>query len=151
MSDERRRYLSLMDSLRCGGKIINCENIMCDFRVPINMCRDCICDVDRLKERAANVIDTQREAIMELEERAEKERWHDLRMNPEDLPELIPTSVGTAYSETVVVWTSDRKIVAAVYSHEGEFVGDGIFWEVEGNVIAWRYIMPPEEAEHETD
>lgn len=117
------------------------------------LCIDCAfsvgvsCLKNNCYDAAADMLEEQEARIRELEAQVDAERWHDLLKNPEDLPELIPTSVGTAYSEALAVWTTDRKIVTAIYTHEGNFWGDGDFWDVEGKVIAWRYIMPPEEEE----
>ena len=74
-------------------------------------------------------------------EKADKYRWHDLRKNPDDLPEAD----GNSESEYVLVmigtpeWNSWEQ---AYYKH------DKRMWSTyEQNVFAWRYIEPFEEEE----
>lgn len=74
-------------------------------------------------------------------EKADKYRWHDLRKNPDDLPEAI----GDSESEYVLVmigtpeWNSWEQ---AYYKH------DKRMWSTyEQNVFAWRYIEPFKEEE----
>ena len=76
-------------------------------------------------------------------EKADKYRWHDLRKNPDDLPEAD----GNSESEYVLVmigtpeWNSWEQ---AYYKH------DKRMWSTyEQNVFAWRYIEPFEEEEEE--
>ena len=77
-------------------------------------------------------------AIKSLE-KADKYRWHDLRKNPDDLPEAD----GNSESEYVLVmigtpeWNSWEQ---AYYSH-----GKRLWSTYEQNVFAWRYIEPFEE------
>lgn len=60
--------------------------------------------------------------------------WHDLRKNPDDLPELKGN-----YSETVILWTSGRKVLTAIYDGT-DFWCDAEYWESVGeDVIAWYY------------
>ena len=72
-------------------------------------------------------------------EKADKYRWHDLRKNPNDLPEAD----GNSESEYVLVmigtpeWNSWEQ---AYYHH------DKRMWSTyEQDVFAWRYIEPFEE------
>ena len=76
---------------------------------------------------------------------ADKYRWHDLRKNPDDLPEAI---CGGYESEYVLVmigtpeWNSWEQ---AYYKH-----GKKLWSTYEQNVFAWRYIEPfKEEADEE--
>ena len=74
-------------------------------------------------------------------EKADKYRWHDLRKNPDDLPEAD----GNSESEYVLAmigtpeWNSWEQ---AYYHHDKKL------WSTyEQNVFAWRYIEPFEEEE----
>ena len=69
-------------------------------------------------------------------EKADKYRWHDLRKNPDDLPEAD----GNSESDYVLVligtpeWNSWEQ---AYYHHDKKL------WSTyEQNVFAWRYIEP---------
>ena len=68
--------------------------------------------------------------------RADKYRWHDLRKNPDDLPEAD----GNSESDYVLVligtpeWNSWEQ---AYYHH-----GKRLWSTYEQNVFAWRYIEP---------
>ena len=79
-------------------------------------------------------------AIKALEE-ADKYKWHDLRENPDDLPEAD----GNSESEYVLAmigtpeWNSWEQ---AYYHHDKKL------WSTyDQNVFAWRYIEPFEEGE----
>ena len=82
---------------------------------------------------------------IEALEKADKYRWHDLRKNPDDLPEAIG---GSYVSEYVLVmigipeWNSWEQ---AYYKH------DKRMWSTyDQNVFAWRYVEPfKEEADEE--
>lgn len=70
-------------------------------------------------------------------EKADKYRWHDLRKNPDDLPE----AVGDGYeSEYVLVMTGTPEWNSweqAYYHHDKKL------WSTyDQNVFAWRYIEP---------
>ena len=74
-------------------------------------------------------------------EKADKYRWHDLRKNPDDLPEAI----GNSESEYVLVMigTPEWNSWEQAYYHHGKRL-----WTThEQNVFAWRYIEPFEEEE----
>ena len=100
--------------------------------------------IEQLKERLAitdyrQQIPEYYEAIemaVEALEKADKYRWHDLRKNPDDLPE----DNGYGKSECVLVmigtpeWYSWEQ---AYYKH------DKRMWSTyDQNVFAWRYIEP---------
>ena len=74
-------------------------------------------------------------------EKADKYRWHDLRKNPDDLPEAD----GNSESEYVLVMigTPEWNSWEQAYYHHGKRL-----WSTyEQNVFAWRYIEPFEEEE----
>ena len=77
-------------------------------------------------------------------EKADKYRWHDLRKNPDDLPEAD----GNSESDYVLVligtpeWNSWEQ---AYYHH-----GKKLWSTYDQNVFAWRYVEPfKEEADEE--
>mgnify|MGYP006392427407 CR=1 FL=1 len=72
---------------------------------------------------------------------ADKYRWHDLRKNPDDLPEAD----GNSESDYVLVMigTPEWNSWEQAYYHHGKRM-----WSTyEQNVFAWRYIEPFEEEE----
>ena len=82
------------------------------------------------------------EEAIEALEKADKYRWHDLRKNPDDLPEAI---YGGDESEYVLVMTGTPEWNSweQAYYHHGKEE-----WSTyEQNVFAWRYIEPFEEKE----
>ena len=93
-----------------------------------------------------DVIDTKsffprkvREVCLKALEKADKYRWHDLRKNPDDLPEAD----GNSESEYVLVMigTPEWNSWEQAYYHHGKRL-----WSTyEQNVFAWRYIEPFEE------
>ena len=74
-------------------------------------------------------------------EKADKHKWHDLRKNPDDLPE----DNGYGKSEYVLVMIGTPEWYScewAYYSHNAKM------WSIyEQNVFAWRYIEPFKEEE----
>ena len=75
-------------------------------------------------------------------EKADKYKWHDLRKNPDDLPEAI---CGGDESEYVLamIGTPEWNSWEQAYYHHGKRL-----WSTyEQNVFAWRYIEPFEEEE----
>ena len=81
------------------------------------------------------------EMAVDALEKADKYRWHDLRKNPDDLPE----DNGYGKSEYVLVMIGTPEWYScewAYYSHNAKM------WSIyEQNVFAWRYIEPFEEEE----
>lgn len=74
-------------------------------------------------------------------EKADKYRWHDLRKNPDDLPEAD----GNSESEYVLVMigTPEWNSWEQAYYHHGKRL-----WSTyEQDVFAWRYIEPFKEEE----
>ena len=61
----------------------------------------------------------------------------------ERLPDTIPNSAGTAYSDAVNALTSGRKVITAIYDGK-DFIGDAEFWEAEDEVIThWTPVLLP--------
>ena len=105
--------------------------------------------IEQLKERLAitdyrQQIPEYYEAIemaVEALEKADKYRWHDLKKNPDDLPEAD----GNSESDYVLVMigTPEWNSWEQAYYHHGKKL-----WSTyEQNVFAWRYIEPFEEEE----
>ena len=57
------------------------------------------------------------------------------------LPELIPCKAGTAYSEAVLVWTSGRKAMVAIWDGI-DFLCAMSFWEAWGEEITHWMPLP---------
>ena len=75
-------------------------------------------------------------------EKADKYRWHDLRKNPDDLPEAIGGGYESDYV-LVMIGTPEWNSWEQAYYHHGKRM-----WSTyEQNVFAWRYIEPFEEEE----
>ena len=83
-----------------------------------------------------------REVCLKALEKADKYRWHDLRKNPDDLPE----AVGGGYESEhvlVMIGTPEWNSWEQAYYHHGKRL-----WSTyEQNVFAWRYVEPFEEEE----
>ena len=109
--------------------------------------------IEQLKERLAitdyrQQIPEYYEAIemaVEALEKADKYRWHDLRENPDDLPEAIGGGYESEYV-LVMIGTPEWNSWEQAYYHHGKRL-----WSTyEQNVFAWRYIEPfKEEADEE--
>ena len=109
--------------------------------------------IEQLKERLAitdyrQQIPEYYEAIemaVEALEKADKYRWHDLRKNPDDLPEAIGGGDESEYV-LVMIGTPEWNSWEQAYYHHGKRL-----WSTyEQNVFAWRYIEPfKEEADEE--
>ena len=75
-------------------------------------------------------------------EKADKYRWHDLRKNPNDLPEAIGDGYESEYV-LVMIGTPEWNHCEFVYYNHNSRV-----WSIyEQNVFAWRYIEPFKEEE----
>ncbi len=69
--------------------------------------------------------------------KADKYRWHDLRKNPDDLPEAIGDGYESDYV-LVMIGTPEWNSWEQSYYHHGKRL-----WSTyEQNVFAWRYIEP---------
>ena len=76
--------------------------------------------------------------------KADKYRWHDLRKNPDDLPEAIGGGYESDYV-LVMIGTPEWNSWEQAYYHHGKRL-----WSTyEQNVFAWRYIEPFKEEEDE--
>ena len=97
---------------------------------------------DKFQQFTSSEFDDAIYVAIEALEKADKYRWHDLRKNPDDLPE----AVGDGYeSEYVLVMTGTPEWNSweqACYHH-----GKRLWSTYEQNVFAWRYIEPYEEEE----
>ena len=78
-------------------------------------------------------------------EKADKYRWHDLRKNPDDLPEAIGGSYVSEYVFVMFGTPGWNNCEWAYYKHNHKE------WSTyEQNIIAWRYVEPfKEEADEE--
>ena len=73
-------------------------------------------------------------------EKADKYRWHDLRKNPDDLPEAIGDGYETDYVLVMIGTPEWNSLDWAYYNHDKKE------WSTyEQDVFAWRYIEPFEE------
>ena len=100
--------------------------------------------IEQFKERLA-ITDYRRqipeyyeaiEMAVDALKNADKYRWHDLRKNPDDLPEAD----GNSESEYVLamIGTPEWNSWEQAYYHHGKKM-----WSTyEQNVFAWRYIEP---------
>ena len=76
---------------------------------------------------------------VEALEKADKYRWHDLRKNPDDLPEA--DEYGCSEYVLVMIGTPEWNSWEQAYYHHGKRL-----WSTyEQDVFAWRYIEPFEE------
>ena len=76
---------------------------------------------------------------VEALKKANKYRWHDLRKNPDDLPE--DNGYGESEYVLVMIGTPEWNSWEQAYYHH-----DKKLWSTyEQNVFAWRYIEPFEE------
>lgn len=78
-------------------------------------------------------------AVAALREQEERQ-WIPVT---ERLPELIPCSAGTGYSEAVNVLTSGRKVITAIYNGTC-WIGSFGFWDAMGEEIThWSPVLLP--------
>ena len=76
------------------------------------------------------------EMAVEALEKADKYKWHDLRKNPDDLPEA--DEYGCSEYVLVMIGTPEWNSWEQAYYHHGKRL-----WSTyEQNVFAWRYIEP---------
>ena len=70
-------------------------------------------------------------------EKADKYRWHDLRKNPDDLPEAIGGGYESDYVLVMIGTPEWNSLDWAYYNHDKKE------WSTyEQDVFAWRYIEP---------
>ena len=78
-------------------------------------------------------------------EKADKYRWHDLRKNPDDLPEAIGGGYESEYVLVMIGIPEWNSWEQAYYHH-----GKRLWSTYDQNVFAWRYVEPfKEEADEE--
>ena len=96
---------------------------------------------DKFQQFTSSEFDDAIYVAIEALEKADKYRWHDLRKNPDDLPEADEYGK----SEYVLVRLGTPEWYScewAYYSHNAKM------WSTyEQNVFAWRYIEPFKEEE----
>ena len=96
------------------------------------------CDTRECGKKLCMAVD----AAIEVLEKADKYRWHDLRKNPDDLPEAIGGGYESEYV-LVMIGTPEWNGWEQAYYHHGKRL-----WSTyEQDVFAWRYIEPFEEEE----
>ena len=87
-------------------------------------------------ERIDEILELNKIVIKALE-KAEKYRWHDLRKNPDDLPEAIGGGYESEYVLVMIGTPEWNSWEQAYYKH------DKRMWSTyDQNVFAWRYIEP---------
>ena len=75
-------------------------------------------------------------------EKSDKYKWHDLRKNPDDLPEADEYGYGSEYVLVMIGTPEWNDCEWAYYNHNTRL------WSTyEQNIFAWRYIEPFEEEE----
>ena len=94
-------------------------------------------DIDDILELHKIVIDALK--------KADKYKWHDLRKNPDDLPEAIGGGDESDYV-LVMIGTPEWNHCEFVYYNHNSRVWSPLY---EQNVFAWRYIEPFKEGEEE--
>ena len=77
--------------------------------------------------------------------KADKYRWHDLRKNPDDLPEAIYGGYESEYVLAMIGTPEWNSWEQAYYHHDKKMWSTCSLYEQ--NVFAWRYIEPFEEEE----
>ena len=82
-----------------------------------------------------------REVCLKALEKADKYRWHDLRKNPDDLPEA--DEYGCSEYVLVMIGTPEWDNHEWAYYNHNTRMWSTPFYEQ--NVFAWRYIEPFEE------
>ena len=97
---------------------------------------------DKFQRCTSSEFDDAIYVAIEALEKADKYRWHDLRKNPDDLPEAIGGGYESEYV-LVMIGTPEWNHCEFVYYNHNSRV-----WSTyEQNVFAWRYIEPFEEEE----
>ena len=93
-------------------------------------------DVQYNIERIDEILERNKIVIKALE-KADKYRWHDLRKNPDDLPEAIGGGYESEYVLVMIGTPEWNSWEQAYYKH------DKRMWSTyDQNVFAWRYIEP---------
>lgn len=93
----------------------------------------------RGQEACIKAIEDAHILAVEALKKADKYRWHDLRKNPDDLPE--DNGYGESEYVLVMIGTPEWNSWEQAYYHHGKRL-----WSIyEQDVFAWRYIEPFEE------
>ena len=98
---------------------------------------------DKFQQFTSSEFDDAIYVAIEALEKADKYRWHDLRKNPDDLPEAIGGGYESEYV-LVMTGTPEWNSWEQAYYHHGKRLWSTPFYEQ--NVFAWRYIEPFEES-----
>ena len=97
---------------------------------------------DEFQQFTSSEFDDAIYTAIEALEKADKYKWHDLRKNPNDLPEAIGDGYESDYV-LVMIGTPEWNSWEQAYYHHGKRL-----WSTyEQNVFAWRYIEPFKEEE----
>ena len=92
---------------------------------------------DEFQQFTSSEFDDAIYTAIEALEKADKYKWHDLRKNPDDLPEAIGGGYESDYV-LVMIGTPEWNSWEQAYYHHGKRL-----WSTyEQNVFAWRYIEP---------
>lgn len=99
-------------------------------------------DASRYEEHDSDIAEnvlSDVQSLIELHEIHDKYRWHDLRKNPDDLPQLLQeVLVCTKDSYGNIEYSIGCKVDQV--PREGHIVVNG--WSCLGIPIAWKYIEP---------
>ena len=105
-------------------------------RVPYHYDEEVDDDVYDNIERIDEILELNKIVIKALE-KADKYRWHNLRKNPDDLPEAIGGGYESEYVLVMIGTPEWNSWEQAYYKH------DKRMWSTyDQNVFAWRYIEP---------
>ena len=97
---------------------------------------------DKFQRCTSSEFDDAIYVAIEALEKADKDRWHDLRKNPDDLPEAIGGSYVSEYVLVMIGTPGWNNCEWAYYKHNHKE------WSTyEQNIYAWRYIELFEEEE----
>ena len=99
---------------------------------------------DKFQQFTSSEFDDAIYVAIEALGKADKYRWHDLRENPDDLPEAIGGSYVSEYVFVMIGTPGWNNCEWAYYKHNHKE------WSTyEQNIIAWRYIEPFKEEAYE--
>ena len=97
---------------------------------------------DEFQQFTSSEFDDAIYVAIEALEKADKYKWHDLRKNPDDLPEAVGGGYESEYV-LVITGTPEWNSWEQAYYHH-----DKMMWSTyDQNVFAWRYIEPFKEEE----
>ena len=92
---------------------------------------------DKFQRCTSSEFDDAIYVAIEALEKADKDRWHDLRKNPDDLPEAIYGGYESEYVLAMIGTPEWNSWEQAYYHHNKKL------WSTyDQNVFAWRYIEP---------